>query len=556
MKEVFEISNKDNNVISVFFEIEEKINSLNRWNIDNQLSYNDKLQDNLSLLTALSEKIDQVFELSGKHGTKKLLDEIVKDFNILKSLLPELLNMFEASFQSLDKLITELKMIPELFDRYKQNISSLKPLLDDIELTSTTCVRNLKGFDVNESVMIEKAIDKVSDLYPVIEENVLILNKHLSFIKQNFVKLKEKEFESLLCNIELIVNDIMNILNQSDDYLSDTYKIEELKKENYKRLQSVISNLNYQKRAYKSAENFHVTHNNVLNKLIKINGNSLNNNGAIKELDILQIADSQGVKIFNINKEYQASVERFLTEMKHSRAEVNGILYGFKLFASKQLCGEKVYDNFKSFIFNLSEILEKFREFSEEMNYVQKVIQNLNEKFSDAETKERAIEMKVVDKIYSGGFLLNLDENIACKAQQIFKIYSKSHFEKNKLRQKFDEVIDQKNEILKTNIFIKLKKNGLSYFDSLLNNLNKLSEELYYSVMEFKKKSSDVDQLGQRISENINDKVEDKIKYSEIFNNTAKNVVYRLNQIKKGLITYDLNSKKLNNSYNEIPINQ
>jgi len=519
---------------SIFIEIENKITALNQCSYDDFILFNDKLNNNLSLSSIISENLDELFELSGKDGNKKLIESILDDFNVLKSQIFDLEKVIETSIRELDALMTELNLIPVPLNNFNQNLSSLHLLLANLKLITTCGTKSLKGFGVDDSVYIEKVIDKVKDVCPVVEENIYGLINHLKSLQKELYELKKNELNSLFETADLTFYDFISTLDQINNGLNERYNIAKKTKNYYNDTKSIMSVLQYQNDIKRKVECFHSTNNSLLKELVKIECKNSNNNKLSKNQQISQIADDQISRILSINHEYQQTVEKISSGMINSRNEINNILSQSKFLSSvpANSIKDSERNSFEIFTNKLSRLLTVYNKFTEEISLVQKVVKELNDKYDDAEMMERAIEQKIVDKILIEDFLVRPDPEVAQQAQKIYKIYSDNHFEKNKIKQKFDGIIESINSIIKANAVFSFKNGSIHHFESLLDNSKQKFEKLNSNTLLIENKYRETTRNGEEIVENVNQAVE-QIKYYQFFEKTVKEVVSLLEQINR-----------------------
>ncbi len=541
MGKTYKINNSENSslkeITSLFFEIENKIISLNQCSSDDFMELNNLVKANLSLSKTLSENIDLIFNLSGKDENKKLLENILEDFDNLRLNLTELENVFDISIQLFDKLMIYLSRVSVPLSNFNQNLSSLKLLLANLKLTSTCSIRNPDGFNAEESRLIENGIDKVKNVCPVIDENIFNLKNHLEVIQKDLLYLKNMKLPDLISVTQTMQAHIKAIINQTNEGLKEKFETERLIAKQRNDLDNTSTVLKKQDDIRRKVEIFHKTHDNILKELVKVDNKNTKVNDFAYEIDKLQISkisDNQISRILSINDEYQHSVKNITSIITGSKDRIEAILSHSRgllpELAGKGSAG--ISDNFGSFNQKLSQFIEKYQKYTEEISIINKVVNELNEKFSDVEMMENAIEQRIVNKIHIGEFLIRTEKEIAGQAQNLFKIYSANHIEKNNLKQMFDRAIESINEIVRVNAVFSFKNGNMHFFESALYNFKKQFDKFNSNCQLIGNVFIETEQQEQQFVINVNNVVK-KTKYYGFFDTTVKQVVLLLERINK-----------------------
>ncbi len=564
MEKALRINNSKHSVLSeitsLFFEIENKIISLNQCSSDDFQELNNLIKANLSISKIVSSNIELIFELSGKDGNREYLEQIYEHISTLKLHLDELEEVFDVSVKSFDGLIKHLNMISAPLNNFNQNLSSLKLLLANLKLISTCCSRNPDGFNVEESDLIEKTIGKVKNVCPIIDENIYVLKGHLEKTKEDILSLKNKKLPDLRKNAEITQVDIKEIISLTDKALKEKPPIEKLIKSLRNDLNNTLPVLLKQDDICRDVEIFHKTHDAILKELVMVkadNENSAINNfsNKLNKLQIPRISDNQISRILSINEQYQCSVEKITNEMINSK---NGIKEIFTR-SEKFLLNNKNIDNtcadkhFESFNRKLSEFMEGYFKYTDEIVIINRVVNELYEKFSDVEMIENAIEQRIIDKIYVGELLIRSEEEIAGQAQNIFKIYCDNHIHKSKLIRIFGDAIEAINESIRANAAFSFKNGNVNCFESKLKDFKKEFEKFDSNRQLINKKYIEAAEQEQQFTENVNNAV-NQTKYYGFFDNTVKQVVLLLENINEKIKSDVV--KQVNNEPNYQKLNE
>ena len=167
---------------------------------------------------------------------------------------------------------------------------------------------------------------------------------------------------------------------------------------------------------------------------------------------------------------------------------------------------------------------------TEDVNLIQRIINNLFEKFNDLEMIENSIEQSIVDKISFGNLLVSEESETASQAQQILKLYADNHFEKNKIRTLFENSSNQLKELVRSNSEYLHEKKGMEKinqnlgmisetFNSINENLEFI-EDMHLEVME---KSIQIEEAGKEVVVNV--------KYYDFFEKTIDQLIEKFDHI-------------------------
>ncbi len=533
-------------ITSMFFEIENNIVALNKCSSDDFMELNEKLIKNKNVSSVLFNNLNVVYKIFGKEGTKSILETMVEDFDVFKSHLIEMDRVLAFSANSIGKLMTDLNLITIPLKNFNQNLSSLQLLLANLKLLSTSENRSSDGFNIEESVLIEKVLEKVKNVCPVIEENIFVLKTHLEKFLHDIINLQKNELTDMLSNLELTRNDFSNLVEQLEHGLNQKSKAEKLIEDYKVEIDHLIDVLKKQEEIHSEVEDIHKTHDAILKELVKADFNGFaiqNGSEKLDKLKIPQISDNQISRVLGINEKYQKSVE----EISHGMIDISDIVKnlvscsnGFPLKTPG--CNNYNFDGFSN---SLLKLLKGYRKYTDEASLINKVVHELAEKFYDVEMIEKAVEQKIVDKIHVGEFLIRPEKELAFNSQKVYKLYSDNHFEKNKMNDKFNEAVDSISGIIKLNTVFSYKNGGLKFFESLLENSKENVNRIAINSGVVEKKQSDIEQLGKQIIDKNSNTLE-QFKYYSFFDTTVKKVVLLLEQINSKLTL--INKSKVNNT--------
>ncbi|TVQ14691.1 MAG: hypothetical protein EA361_07145 [Bacteroidetes bacterium] len=530
-------------VLRTLFTVDKKIHELHKCSSDDFLSLNRTLKHNHERASYITKNVTLAFEKIGPEGN-------LNSLGVLKNSLVEFqqeLHSFDGelsiNLEVLERIQSNFSLMFVPINNFRQNLTSLKLLLSNIKLTNNLYDRSLKNFSDIESARIEGVINKVKESCPIFEENIFVIQNHLKTLYQDLAGIKDFIFNDLLKKLDALSNEIVVIEKHNQEAANLKAKTDVISKNCNSSVGSIITNLQYHDIIRQKMEHIQQTH-----KLIIA---ELNNNEKAQErttdtvpnpffLQIPQIIEIQTAQLLHTNKEYQNAIDHIskkMTEIGQDMAALARIFKSISVFEyqGSHVSRERISEAFSKLISDKREYIGRFNTLSEDISLIQRIVNNLFEKFQDLELIENSIEQTIIDKISFGNLLVSEEGETASQAQQILKLYADNHFEKNKIRTLFKDTNAQLKDFGKNNNLYVYNKKGMERinhnldtaeksFAEVISNLDFL-EELQPEILD---RSQQIVSAGKEVVANV--------KYYDFFEKTIDELIGKFDSVSALLI--------------------
>jgi len=465
-------------VLKTFFSIDKKILDLHKCSSDDFLSLNKTLKNNHQKASYITDNVSSAFEKIGPEGNINNLNELKGCFGELQLEIQNFEKEINSNLEILERIQANFSLMFVPINNFRQNLAALKLLLSNIKLTNNLYDRSLKNFSESESARIEGVINKVKESCPVFEENIYVIQKHVKTLYQDLSNLKELVFNEILNKLELLQNDFEIIEKHHTETYTQKEAIETIAQNCKSSVGSIITNLQYHDIIRQKMEHIQQTHKLIINE---INENNTVADSVVEKttanpffLQIPQIIEIQTAQLLHTNKDYQNAIDHISKKMIEIGQDMGAIARIYKSLSSVEFKGrsvskEKIGKIFDQLLNNKNDSVNKFLELSKDVNIIQKIINDLFDKFRDLEMIENSIEQSIIDKISFGNLLISEERETASQAQQILKLYADNHFEKNKIRTLFENTNYQLLDFVKSNVNYIKNKNGIDRINASLN---------------------------------------------------------------------------------------
>ncbi len=478
-------------VARIFFSIDEKIIDLHKCSTDDFLSLNKTLKSNHQKASFITDNLSSAIEKIGPKGNLQSISELKIGFGELQEEIQIFEKEINGNLIILERIQTNLSLMFLPFNNLRQNLGSLKLLLSNIKLTNNLCNRSLKNFSEAESIRIEGVINKVRESCPVFEENIYVIQKHVKLLHQDLSKLKELIFSELLRKLEMLQNDFDTIEKHHKEWYTQKESIETITQKLKTDVGGIITNLQYHDVIRRKMDNIQQTHKLIINELNQKNIFSVNPDepdpANLFLFQIPQFLEIQTSQLLHTNKDYQKAVDRISKKMIDLGQDMSAIANIYKTlnkieYQDRSVSKEKIVKLFNEMLGEKSDSIAKYMELSKDITIIQKIINDLFDKFRDLEMIENSIEQTIIDKISFENLLISEEKETATQAQQILKLYADNHFEKNKIRTLFENTNCQLIEFIKLNVDFLKNKKGIfklnTNFDAAEANFSKVTENI------------------------------------------------------------------------------
>lgn len=526
-------------VLETFFSIDKKILDLHKCSSDDFLSLNKTLKKNHQKASYITDNVSSAFEKIGPEGNIKNLNELKNSFGELQEEIQVFEKEINANLDILERIQANFSLMFVPINNFRQNLASLKLLLSNIKLTNNLYDRSLKNFSENESARIEGVINKVKESCPVFEENIYVIQKHVKTLYQDLSRLKELIFTEILNKLELLQNDFEIIEKHHTETHKQKNSIETIAQNCKTSVGSIITNLQYHDIIRQKMEHIQQTHKLIITEL---NENNADTETVVEQpssnpffLQIPQIIEIQTAQLLHTNKDYQNAIDHISKKMIEIGQDMSAIARIYKTLSSIEYKGrsvskDKIGKLFDQLLNEKNDSVSKFMELSKDVTIIQKIINDLFDKFRDLEMIENSIEQAIIDKISFGNLLISEEKETASQAQQILKLYADNHFEKNKIRTLFENTNYQLIDFVKSNSDFMKNKNGINGINASLEiaetNFRQITENLDF----LENIQDDVMLHSQEINE-ASKEVVGNVKYYDFFEKTIDELVAHFESI-------------------------
>jgi hypothetical protein len=526
-------------VLETFFSIDKKILDLHKCSSDDFLSLNKTLKKNHQKASYITDNVSSAFEKIGPQGNINNLNELKNSFGELQAEIQIFEKEININLDILERIQANFSLMFVPINNFRQNLAALKLLLSNIKLTNNLYDRSLKNFSENESARIEGVINKVKESCPVFEENIYVIQKHVKTLYQDLSRLKELIFSEILNKLELLQNDFDVIEKHHAETHKQKDSIETIAQNCKTSVGSIITNLQYHDIIRQKMEHIQQTHKLIINEL---NDNNSEAEKMVEQpssnpffLQIPQIIEIQTAQLLHTNKDYQNAIDHISKKMIEIGQDMTAIARIYKTLSSIEYKGrsvskDKIGKLFDQLVNQKNDSITKFMELSKDVTIIQKIINDLFDKFRDLEMIENSIEQAIIDKISFGNLLISEEKETASQAQQILKLYADNHFEKNKIRTLFENTNYQLIDFVKSNADFMKNKNGINGINASLEiaetNFRQIAENLDF----LENIQDDVVLHSQEINE-ASKEVVGNVKYYDFFEKTIDELVTHFESI-------------------------
>lgn len=525
-------------VLKTFFLIDKKILDLHKCSSDDFLSLNRIMKQNHQKATYVKENVALAFEKIGPEGNLKNFEHLKQGLKALQEEFFSFENEINSKLSTLERIQANFSLMFVPINNFRQNLASLKLLLSNIKLTNNLYDRSLKNFSENEAIRIESVINKVKESCPVFEENIYVIQKHLKTLYQDLLTIKDLIIGELEEKLETLRADFEVIEKHHEQTASLRNTADKITQNFNRSVGSIITNLQYHDIIRQKMDHIQQTHKLII-KEINQNSQQKDNNQKYPAnpffLQIPQIIEIQTAQLLHANKDYQGAIDHISKKMIEIGQDINAIARLFRSlihfeFKGKTVSRVHIDELFQKLVSDKKECIGKFKAMTEDVNLIQRIINNLFEKFNDLEMIENSIEQSIVDKISFGNLLVSEESETASQAQQILKLYADNHFEKNKIRTLFDnsasllkELVKSNNEYLHEQKGMEKINQNLGLVSDTFNSINENLEFIEDMQLEIMEKSIQIEEAGKEVVVNV--------KYYDFFEKTIDQLIEKFDHI-------------------------
>lgn len=519
-------------VLDTFFQIDKKILELHKCSSDDFLSLNKTLKKNHQKAMFITKNVSEAFDKTGIDGNLKTLFELKLSLSELTQDILGFEQELNTNLEILERVQSNFSLMFVPINNFRQNLTSLKLLLSNIKLTNNLYDRSLKNFSENESQQILGVINKVKDSCPVFEENIFVIQKHLKTLYQDLLDIKDLIFSQILQKLEILNSDLNVIEKHNTESQKEKDSIDRLVHNCKSSVGSIITNLQYHDIIRQKMEHIQQTHKLIIGELNGSGNEPDSTAGASSNpffLQIPQIIEIQTAQLLHTNKDYQNAIEHISKKMIEIGRDMTTMTRTFKGLSVFEYKGKSVskegLENLFSSLVNEKQIcVEKFRVMAEDVALIQRIVNNLFDKFKDLELIENSIEQTIIDKISFGNLLVSEERETASQAQQVLKLYADNHFEKNKIRTLFLNTSSHLKAFVKSNSEYVYNKKGMDKINTNLESASVNISRIIESIDFIEGVQLDVVKMSREVDIETSDVV-NNVKYYDFFEKTIEELI-------------------------------
>jgi len=526
-----------NQILEIFFTIDKKIMDLHSCSSDDFLAMNKALKENHQKARYITENASLVFDKIGDEGNLQKILLLKDNFEFLQKEFFTFENQINNTLSTLERIQSNFSLMFVPINNFRQNLASLKLLLSNIKLNNTFFDYGLRSFTDQDATKFEGVINKVKDYCPVFEENIYNIQNHIKTVYADLSNLKDTIFNGLLNKLEVLKKDLDAIESHHKETMKSKNRIEDISQSCNQNVGRIITNLQYHDIIRQKMNHIQQTHKLIIKGLNEndsgIETSDLNKNPFF--IQIPQITEIQVAQLLHTNKEYQDAIEQISNKMIEigqdmtSIARIAGALNVFENNGSHLTLG-KISDAFKDLIEGNKKCLKNFKNHTDEVSLVYKIVNELFDKFKELEAIENSIEQSIIDKISFGNFLISEEKETATKAQQIIKLYADNHFEKNKIRSLFENTRSQLKDFFQECSYYIYEVKGIEKISDILEstatNFAIVKDNLHFvekAQQEILNKSEEIHESGKQV---VNE-----VKYYDFFEKTIDDLIIKFDMI-------------------------
>jgi hypothetical protein len=525
-------------VLKTFLSIDRKILELHKCSSDDFLSLNKTLRQNHQKASYITDSVSIAFEKTGPEGNLKCLELLQNSFLELREDIISFENEINSNLDVLERIQANFSLMFVPINNFRQNLTSLKLLLSNIKLTNNLYDRSLKNFSDTEASRIDAVINKVKESCPVFEENIYVIQNHLKTLYHELGQLKILIFNDILKKLEALQSDFEIIETHNKETLNQKNVVEKISQNCKSSVGSIITNLQYHDIIRQKMEHIQQTHKLIINEIHENNEPHTTTNQKQSNpffLQIPQIIEIQTAQLLHTNKDYQNAIDHISKKMIEIGQDITAIARIFKTlsvfeYKGQSISRQRTSEIFDKLIQDKRESIEKFTLLSEDVTLIQRIVNNLFDKFRDLEMIENSIEQSIIDKISFGNLLVSEEKETASQAQQILKLYADNHFEKRKLRTLFENTLTQLTDFIKTNTSSVYNKKGIERINQNLNVADVNFKEIMNNIIFLENMQDEVLERSNEVDKASKEVVSD-VQYYDFFEKTIDQLISKFESI-------------------------
>jgi hypothetical protein len=525
-------------VLKTFLSIDKKILELHKCSSDDFLSLNKTLRQNHQKASYITDNVTIAFDKIGPEGNLKSLQTLKNAFIDLRQDILSFENEINSNLDVLERIQANFSLMFVPINNFRQNLTSLKLLLSNIKLTNNLYNRGLKNFSDNEAARIDAVINKVKESCPVFEENIYVIQNHLKTLYKDLGQLKILIFNDILKKLEALQSDFEIIEKHNKETLNQKNAVEKISQNCKSSVGSIITNLQYHDIIRQKMEHIQQTHKLIIDEIHENNDSDKTPSQKQSNpffLQIPQIIEIQTAQLLHTNKDYQNAIDHISKKMIEIGQDMTAIARIYKTlsvfeYQGQSISRQRTSEIFDKLVHHKREGIEKFTLLSEDVTLIQRIVNNLFDKFRDLEMIENSIEQSIIDKISFGNLLVSEEKETASQAQQILKLYADNHFEKRKLRTLFENTITQLKDFIKTNASFVYDRKGIEKINQNLNIADHNFKEIMNNIIFLENMQDEVLEKSNEV-DNASKEVVSDVQYYDFFEKTIDQLISKFESI-------------------------
>ena len=547
------------NIVSIFSNIDEKIQSLHECSSQDFLTLNKHLKEFHKRAKSVSEHLNKITSMLDNSRTSNIFEDLDNLPASMKLQMKAIEKNNKNNIAILEKIYKNLNLLWVPLKNFRQNLLTLKFLITNLKL-------NYSGFESSENKNIDNELEKldffiqeIKNIYPDIDKNLWDLKVN---VKNRLFKLndqRDKNLNALDSILSTLRSGISLFFVKHEKLVIQASKLSKDTEDSFRGIGRIITNLQYHDIIRQKMEHIQMAHKEIVKELLDLE--KKNNQDALSKYisQIPEIAELQVAQLIYTNKEYQQAIENITKQFYDIAERVaanSSMAFHYQKHSSvddKKLVG----DNFERFSKGI-ELLENFNEenykISVNVSNLERITSSIEgnmQKIFEIDSRLENVASNLLDKNSPD----KGEANLSNTARQIHILCSEMHTNMRDLKLIFTQAIDLSEKLAIKNESKSfqdtfnttnktLKEQIISLEDSLTYNMDKI-----YNILLLNSEES------EGLSKDIRNAI-DGVNYYDFFDNVIDEIIMNLNQVFQTIKNEDIDVKEIEKSENLLKLRQ
>lgn len=558
-------SNKNNQnghiekIVSIFSDIDEKIQSLHECSSQDFLTLNKHLKEFHKRAKIVSEHLNEITSMLDTSRTSNIFEDLDNLPASMKIQMKAIEKNNKNNIAILEKIHKNLNLLWVPLKNFRQNLLTLKFLITNLKL-------NCSGQESKENKTIDEELKKldyfiqeIKGIYPDIDKNLWDLKVN---VKNRLFKLNEqrdKNLNALDSILSTLRSGISLFFVKHEKSVIQATQLSKDTEDSFRGIGRIITNLQYHDIIRQKMEHIQSAHKEIVKELLNLE--KKNNQDAIDKYisQIPEIAELQVAQLIYTNKEYQQAIENITKQFYDIAERVSGnssMAFHYQKHSSQE-DKKLVNDNFSRFDKGIG-LLEEFNkenyEISVNVSNLEKITKSIEgnmKKIFEIDSKLENLATNLTNKD-------NIEKSkvtLSNTAHQIHILCSEMHTNMRDLKQIFSHAIDLseklaiKNESKNFQEDFNTKNKALKEQIHLLGDDLSSNMEKVYNVLRLNSEESEL------LSKDIRGAI-DGVNYYDFFDNVIDQIIINLNEVFQTIKNEEIDVKEIEKSENFLKIRQ